>query len=61
MPAHRSERAIAQVLRYAWIIEDGCLHDTGREDYLIASWVVVCLMSVNDQEPRQCHACTQAS
>ena len=48
MPAHRSERAIAQVLRYAWIIEDGSLHDTGREDYLIASWVVVCLMSVND-------------
>ena len=61
MPAHRSECAIAQIPRYAWIIEDRSLHDTSREDYLIASWVVVRLMSVNDQESRQGNACTQAS
>ena len=59
MPAHRSECAIAQVLRYAWIVEDRSLHYAGREDYLIASWIVVGLMSVSDQEPRQCHACTR--
>ena len=41
MPAHRPKSAIAKVLRYAWIVEDRSLHDTGGEDYLIASWVVV--------------------
>ena len=48
MPTHRSKRAIAQVLRYAWIVEDGRLHDAGWEDYFIASWIVVCLMSRSD-------------
>ena len=54
MAAHRSKCAIAQVLRYAWIVEDGGLHDTGREDYLVASWVVVRLVRVSDHESRLC-------
>lgn len=59
MPTHRSKRAIAQVLRYAGIVEDGSLHDTSGEDNLIASWVVVRLMSVSDLKLQRCRACTQ--
>lgn len=51
MPAHRSKGAIAKVLRYAWVVEDRSLHDTSGEDYLIASWIVVRLNSVSDQNP----------
>lgn len=54
MPAHRSESAITQVLRYAWIVEDGSLHDTSGKDYLITSRVVVRLMSISDQESQLC-------
>ncbi len=60
MPTHRSKRAIAQVLWYAWIIEHGSLHYTSREDYLVARGVVVCLMCVSDEDAQRCRACTQA-
>ena len=59
MPAHRSKGAIAKVLRYAWVVENRSLHDAGGKDYLIASWIVVRLSSVSDQDPQWCLVCTQ--
>lgn len=61
MPAHGSERAVTQVLRYARIVEDGSLHDTGGEDDLVTGWVVVRLMSVSDQGSRRYHPYTQVA
>ena len=41
----RTEGAVAEILRYARIVEDWMLHNTGREDDLIASRVVICVHS----------------
>lgn len=57
MSTHRSERTVAQVLRYAWVVEDGSLHNAGRKHYLIASWVVIRLMRVSDGHRWRQHAC----
>ena len=54
MAAHRSKCAITQVLGNTWFVEDGGLHDARREDYLVASWVVVRLVRVSNHELRRC-------
>ena len=51
MPAHGSKCAITQVLWYACVIKDRSLHDASGEDNLIASRVVVRLMSVSVKKP----------
>jgi hypothetical protein len=47
----RAEGAIAEVLRYARIVEDWMLHDTGGENDLIASRVVICVHSGHGHAP----------
>ena len=59
MPAHRSERTIAQVLWNAGVVEHRSLHDTGWKNDLIASWIVICLISVSAQGSWRCHADTR--
>lgn len=39
----RAEGAVAEILGYARVVEDWVLHDTGGENDLIASRVVICV------------------
>ena len=47
----RAEGAVAEILRYARIVEDWVLHDTGGENDLIAGRVVICVHSGHGHAP----------
>jgi hypothetical protein len=51
MATDRAEGAVAEILRYARIVEDWMLHDAGGENDLIAGRVVICVHSGHGHVP----------
>jgi hypothetical protein len=51
MATDRAKGAVAEILGYARVVEDWVLHDTGRENNLIASRVVICVHSGHGHVP----------
>jgi hypothetical protein len=47
----RAKGAVAEILRYARVVEDWVLHDTGGENDLIAGRVVICVHSGHSHAP----------
>lgn len=45
MTADSPKRAVAKILRNAWVVKDRCLHDASRENNLIPSGIIVCLIA----------------
>lgn len=45
MTADSPERAVAEILRYARVVKDRCLHDASGEHDLISGGIIVCLIA----------------